>query len=247
MKFEGKVVIITGAGKGIGCATARAFANEGAHVVCNSITDSGRAVAESIGNRYASLFLQGDVSDEKMSARIVAETVRKFGKIDILFNNAGIVIPGTLDQTKIPDWDRVMSVNVRSAFLMSMHAFPYLARTKGVIINNASSVALKGVAERFAYTASKGAILSMTRSMAVDCLKHGIRVNCICPGTTDTPSLAERIMHGENPERAREELKGRQPMGRFGTPEEIAEGVLYLAGATFCTGIHLSIDGGMTT
>ncbi len=246
MKFEGKVAIITGAGKGIGRATALAFANEGAHVVCNSITDSGRAVVESIGDPSSSLFLQGDVSDEATSARIVADAVRTFGKIDILFNNAGIVIPGALDRTKIPDWDRIMSVNVRSAFLMSLHAFPYLAKTKGVIINNASSVALKGVAERFAYTASKGAILSMTRAMAVDCLTHGIRVNCICPGTTDTPSLDERIMSGTNPDQAREELKRRQPLGRFGTPEEIAEAVLYLAGASFCTGMHLSVDGGMT-
>jgi len=192
------------------------------------------------------IFVQGDVSKEKDAKKIINETVKAFGKIDILFNNAGIVIPGKIDTMSTEDWDRTMEVNVRSVYLMSKHALPYLKKTKGTIINNSSSVALKGVKDRAAYTASKGAVLSLTRAMAADYIEEGIRVNAICPGTTDTPSLTRRLAQFEDPEKARKEFIARQKMGRLGTPEEIAEGVLFLACNTFTTGTSLSIDGGMT-
>ena len=139
-----------------------------------------------------------------------------------------------------------MAVNVRGVFLMSKFAMSYLRKTKGCIINASSSVAIKGVKDRFAYTASKGAILSMTRAMAMDYMDEGIRVNSICPGTTDTPSLRKRLSKFDDPEAARKIFISRQPLGRFGKPDEIARGVLYLVNAEFCTGINLSVDGGMT-
>ena len=247
MEIKGKVIIISGAGAGIGEATALLFAREGAKVCCNSITDSANIVSKKIIDEGGdSFFCQGDVAKINDSELIINKTIEKYKKIDILFNNAGIVLPGRVDNTTIEDWERTMAVNVRGIFLMTKSAIPFLQKTKGCIINNSSSVAIKGVKDRFAYTASKGAILSMTRAMAVDYLDEGIRVNCICPGTVDSPSLSVRLSKFDDPEAARKNFVARQPLGRFGQPDEIARGVLYLVSAEFCTGISLSIDGGMT-
>ena len=246
MKLKDKVAIITGAGAGIGKATAILFAKEGAKVVCNSITNSAEKVVKEIkANGGEAIFVQADVSKAKDAKKIIDETIKHFGKIDILFNNAGIVIPGTVDNMSEEDWDRTMEVNVKGPFLVSKYAIPELKKTKGVIIHNASVLALKGVKNRAAYTASKGALLSLTRAMAADYIGE-IRVVCLCPGTTDTESLAKRIAQSEDPEKARAEFIARQPMKRLGKPEEMAEAALYLATAEFCTGIYLSVDGGMT-
>jgi NAD(P)-dependent dehydrogenase (short-subunit alcohol dehydrogenase family) len=216
-------------------------------VCCNSLTDSADSIAEKIkqsGGR--ALFVQGDVSKKADVSRIAAETVKAFGGIDILVNNAGVVLPGTVENTAIEDWDTSMAINVTGVFLLSQACLPHIIERKGVIINNASSVALKGVKDRFAYTASKGAVLSLTRSMAADLIEKGVRVNCVCPGTTFTPSLDGRLAKFENYEQKKQEFITRQPMGRFGTSEEIAEGIFYLINAGFCTGTVLSVDGGMT-
>ena len=246
MKLKGKVALITGAGAGIGKATAILLAKEGAKVCCNSISNSAQKVTEAIkkdgGN---AIFIQADVSNEANVKKMVDLTIETYGRLDILFNNAGIVVPGSIDTTTTEDWDKTMAVNVRGVYLVSKYAVPYLRKTKGTIINNSSSVALKGVENRAAYTASKGAVLSMTRAMAADYLKDQIRVNAICPGTTDTPSLAERLSKYEDPELARTQFIARQKLGRLGNPEEIAEGVLFLILNEFCTGIYISIDGGM--
>ena len=247
MKLEGKVIIITGAGAGIGEATALLFAKEGARICCNSLTDSSVKVVEKIKKSGGEAFYSnGDVSIQETAGQIVKETVKKFGKIDILFNNAGIVIPGKVDNTSVEDWDRTMAVNVRSVYLLSKFTIPYLRETKGCIINNASSAALKGVKDRAPYSASKGALVSLTRAMAIDLIEDGVRVNCICPGTTESPSLTKRLSDFADPEAAKTQFISRQPMKRLGKPEEIADGVLYLALAGFCTGIILSVDGGMT-
>jgi len=247
MKLKGKVAVITGAGAGIGEATAILFAKEGAQVCCNSKSESALKVVEKIKDSgREAFFSQGDVSVVEDARRIAHETVERYGKLDILFNNAGIVIPGRIDNTSPEDWDQTMAVNVRGPYLLSKFSIPYLKKTKGCIINNASVVALKGVKDRGPYTASKGAVLSMTRAMAMDYIDDGIRVNCISPGTIETPSLAERLSRFEDPDAARAQFIARQPMGRLGTPAEIAEGVLYLAMAKFCTGVNLSVDGGMT-
>ena len=247
MKLEGKVAIITGSGAGIGRATALLFAREGAKVCCNSISNSAQDVANEIKTLGGeAIFIQADVSKEQDAMRLVEETINNFGKIDILFNNAGIVIGGTIDNTSIEDWDRMMAVNVRGIYLVSKFAIKYLKETKGTIVNNSSSVAFKGVENRVAYTASKGAVLSMTRAMAMDYLNDKIRVNAICPGTTESPSLEKRIRSkGGDYRQVKEEYISRQRMGRLGKPEEIAEGVLFLVLNEFCTGVSLLVDGGM--
>ncbi len=239
--------IVTGAGKGIGQALALKLGAMGIAVCCNSLTTSGEKTVEEIrasGGR--AIFVGGDVADELVTARIVSETMAAYGRIDILVNNAGIVLPGTTENTVTADWDKTMAVNVRSVFLLSKAALPHLIPTRGVIVNVSSSVALKGVHDRFAYTASKGAILSMTRAMAVDLIDKGVRVNCVCPGTTWTPSLDDRLAQFPNPKEKKIEFLKRQPMGRFGTPEEIADGVLFLVNDAFCTGAVVAVDGGMT-
>jgi len=248
MKLKEKVAVITGAGAGIGEATALLFAKEGAKVCCNSISGSALKIVEKIKKAGGkAIFIQADVSKEEDAKRIINKTLEAYEKIDILFNNAGIVLGGSLDTISTEDFDRTMAVNVRGIYLVSKYAIPYLKKTKGTIINNASSVAFKGVPNRAAYAASKGAVLSMTRAMAADYLNDEIRVNAICPGTTDTPSLADRIRRiGGDYIKVKQGYIDRQPLKRLGKPEEIAEGVLFLALNKFCTGISLLIDGGMT-
>lgn len=246
MKLDGKIAIITGAGAGIGEATAILFAQNGANVVCTDISDSGLRVASTIQSlERKAIFVKGDVSEVKSTEQIVSEAIDMYGQLDILVNNAGIVIPGRVDNTSPEDWDRTMAVNVRGAYLLSKSSIPHLRKTHGVIINVASAVALMGAKDRAAYTASKGALVSLTRAMAVDYMEDKIRVNCICPGTTDTPSLNDRLAKLPDPKAARVQFIERQPLRRFGRPEEIAEGILYLATAEFCTGTCLSVDGGM--
>jgi NAD(P)-dependent dehydrogenase (short-subunit alcohol dehydrogenase family) len=248
MKLKGKVAVVTGAGAGIGEATALIFAKEGAKVCCNSLSTSAKEVVAKIKSSEGdAIFVQADVSIEEEGKKIIDKTIETYGRIDILFNNAGIVLGGAIDTISTEDWDKTMAINVRGIYLVTKYAIPYLRKTQGVIINNSSSVAFKGVKDRVAYTASKGAVLSMTRAMAADYLEDKIRVNAICPGTTDSPSLANRIKSkGGNYDEIRQGYIDRQPLKRLGTPEEIAEGVLFLALNKFCTGVSLLVDGGMT-
>ena len=248
MKLKGKIAVVTGAGAGIGEASALLFAKEGAKVCCNSLSASAKNIVAKIKlSGGDAIFVQADVSLEEEANRIIEKTIETYGKIDILFNNAGIVLSGAIDTMSTEDWDRTMAVNVRGIYLVTKYAIPYLRKTQGVIINNSSSVAFKGVKDRVAYTASKVAVLSMTRAMAADYLEDKVRVNAICPGTTDSPSLAKRIKsRGGNYDEIRQGYIDRQPLKRLGTPEEIAEGVLFLALNEFCTGVSLLVDGGMT-
>ena len=214
-----RAAIVTGAGKGIGEALALKLGTMGIAVCCNSLTDSGAATAKSIraaGGR--AIFVGGDVAGEEAAARVVAETAAAYGGIDILVNNAGVVLPGTAQTTSIDDWDRTMAVNVRSVFLLSASALPHLISRKGVIVNTSSSVALKGVKDRLAYTASKGAVLSMTRAMAADLIDRGVRVNCVCPGTTWTPSLDGRLASRRRRQRHRTADEIHLPAARDGVP-----------------------------
>ena len=248
MKLKGKIAVVTGAGAGIGEATALLFAKEGVKVCCNSLSTSAKDVVAKIKlSGGDAIFVQADVSIEEEANRIIEKTIETYGKIDILFNNAGIVLGGAIDTISTEDWDRTMAVNVRGIYLVTKYAIPHLRKTQGVIINNSSSVAFKGVKDRVAYTASKGAVLSMTRAMAADYLDDNVRVNAICPGTTDSPSLVKRIKsRGGDYNEIRQGYIDRQPLKRLGTPNEIAEGVLFLVLNEFCTGVSLLVDGGMT-
>ncbi len=251
MDFSGQTVLITGAGAGIGQSAALRFAALGACVAANSLTaahaeETVRRIRQAGGNGIS---VPGDVSDPVFAARMVDTVLTMCSCIDVLVNNAGVVLPGTVESLSLPEWDRTMAVNVRSVYLLSQAVLPVMrAQGAGTIINVASSVAHRGVADRAAYSASKGAVLALTRAMAADCMQDGIRVNSVSPGTTDTPSLAARLQQFDDPEAARRRFIARQPMGRLGEAEEIAAAIVFLADrdASFITGTDLAVDGGMT-
>jgi NAD(P)-dependent dehydrogenase (short-subunit alcohol dehydrogenase family) len=251
MRFQGKVVLITGAGVGIGRATAILFAREGAKVGINSLTPvHGQETLKEVEDGGGEgIYIQGDVSRAEDAERMVQETIKAFGRLDILFNNAGIVIPGRIENTSEEDWDKTMAVNLKGVFLPSKYAILQMRKQGGgVIIHNASVLAVKGAKDRAAYTASKGGVWALTKAMAADYASENIRVNCICPGTIYTPSLQRRIGNSQDPQAALANFVARHPVGRLGKEEEIAAGVLYLASdeAAFITGTTLLIDGGMS-
>ena len=252
MLFTGKVVLITGAAAGIGKATAILFAKKGAKVAVNDyITLKGEdSTPERIKAEGAeAIFVHGDVSNAADAERIVAETVKAFGRIDILVNNAGVVPSGRVNNTSEEDLDKALAVNVKGVFLMSKYTVLQMKKQGGgVIVHIASVAAVKGVRDRAAYSASKGAVKSLTKAMAADYIKENIRVNCVCPGTTHTAALEARIQASEDPEATRADWISRQPMGRFGKDEEIAHAVLFAASdeVAFMNGTSIHIDGGMT-
>ena len=249
MRLKDKVAIITGAASGIGRATALLFAREGASVVIADVSDpSGQTVADEISRSGAQASFQHcDVTQSADCKRVVDHAVERFGRLDILFNNAGIIRRATVVDLSEQDWDRVMNVNVKSIYLMSHYAVPIMARQgAGVIINTASGWGLTGGAKAAVYCASKGAVVLLTKAMAVDHGPQNIRVNCICPGDTDTNMLrSEAQQLGEANDRFLAEA-ARRPLGRVGAPEEIAQAALYLASdaASFVTGTALIVDGG---
>jgi meso-butanediol dehydrogenase/(S,S)-butanediol dehydrogenase/diacetyl reductase len=251
MRFRDKVVLITGAGVGIGRAAAVQFGKEGAKIAVNSLTPANgmetlRLLREAGGE---GTYLQGDVSKAADAKRIVEETVRAFGRLNVLVNNAGIVLPGRVDNMTEEDWDRTMAVNLKGVFLVSKYSIPEMRKSGGgVIVHNASVAALKGIKDRGAYSASKGGVWALTRAMAADYLSENIRVNCVCPGTTYTPSLERRIQAFPDPRKALADFIARQPMGRLGKEEEIAAAILFAASdeAAFMNGATIAIDGGMT-
>ena len=249
MSFQNKVVVITGAGVGIGREAAILFAKQGAKVAVNSVTPANgeetlRLVREAGGE---GIYIRGDVSAEADARRIVDETVAAYGRIDVLVNNAGVVLPGTLDTTTLADFERTMAVNVRGTLLMCQLTVPVMrAQGGGSIVNTASVLASKGTSNRIAYSASKGAVVSMSRAMAAELAGDNIRVNCVSPGTTDTPSLEARIRAMPDPDAARKQFESALPLGRMGDPAEIAAAIVFAAGdeAGFMHGHDLIIDGG---
>jgi len=251
MRLANKVALITGGTSGIGEATAILFAKEGAKVAITGRNEKrGHAVTEQITKDGGqAIFIRTDVRLTADCRRAVDETVRAFGRLDVLFNNAGIFYAHTALECSEEEWDEQLDINLKGAFLMSKFALPpMIGQGSGVIINNSSGWGLVGGDRAVAYCASKGGMVLMTKAMAIDHGRQGIRVNCICPGDVDTPMLpADARLRGLKWE---EYLAGcaTRAMGRIGTPEEIARAVLFLASedSSFMTGAALVADGGGT-
>jgi len=250
MRLKDKIAIITGASVGIGHHTALQFAREGAKVAVNSQSARAKAVADEINSSGGeAIFIQGKVEIEADAKKLVGDTIAKWGRLDILVNNAGIVLPGAVDNISADDFDQTMAVNVRGVFLMSKFACQQMLKQgSGSIVHNASVCGVKGLKDRAAYSASKGAVVALTKAMAADYVDKGIRVNCVNPGTTLTPSLQDRINAFPDPKAAKEMFISRQPMKRLGESDEIAAAILFLASdeASFITGACLNVDGGLT-
>lgn len=248
MQLSGKVALITGAASGIGRATALLFAREGAAIALADVNaDSGQQVANEISAKSGRAFFEPvDVTRAADCQRLVGRTIREFGKIDILFNNAGIIRRATILDLSEDDWDRVMAVNVKSIYLLSREVIPQMRKAGGVVINTASGWGLAGGAKAAAYCASKGAVVLLTKAMAIDHGPQNIRVNCICPGDTDTTMLREEARQLGHANASFLAESAKRPIGRVGTPEEIAQAVLYLASdaSSFVTGTTLVVDGG---
>jgi NAD(P)-dependent dehydrogenase (short-subunit alcohol dehydrogenase family) len=248
-QLRGKTALITGGAGGIGRATALLFASEGAAVsIVDLNQEAGQEVAREISIAAGrAIFERADVTRPVDCRRVVARTVHEFGGIHILFNNAGIIRRASVVEISEADWDAVMAVNVKSIFLMSREVIPIMARAEGgSIINTASGWGLAAGPRAVAYCASKGAVVLLSKAMAIDHGRQKIRVNCICPGDTDTAMLrSEARQLGEAEDRF---LAGsaNRPLGRVGTPAEIAQAALYLASdaASFVTGAAVVVDGG---
>lgn len=247
--LPGKVALITGGASGIGRATAQLFAREGAAVsVVDMDQDGGRAVVQTITDKSGrAIFVPGDVSQASDCYRAVQQTVAELGRLDILVNSAGIIRRTSVLEIGEDEWDRVMAVNVKSVFLLSKYAIPEMVSGGGgVIINIASGWGLVGGHRAVSYCASKGAVVQLTKAMALDHGEQNIRVNCICPGDTDTAMLrSEAAQLGQPIERFLAEAAQR-PLQRLGRPEDIAQAALYLASdaSAFVTGTALVVDGG---
>ena len=249
MRLAGKVCIITGAGSGIGRASALLFGAEGGLVVAADLDElSARETAEAVAGEAVAHRL--DVADEKETLELAAQVVERFGKIDVLFNNAGISGVGDIEETTFEQWEQVMRVNVRGVFSMSRAVAPIMIRQRrGSIVNMSSAIADTGLARRISYAASKGAVLALTKSMQVDLAPHRVRVNALQPGTIMTP-FVERYLRESyaDVEEGRRSIRSRQLTDDLGTADDVAHAALFLASdeSSFVLGCGLVVDGGLT-
>ena len=243
-RLEGKKIVVTAAGQGIGKATAIAFHNEGAHVIATDLNDKTLA---DLNKEYPNIKIKTlDSTDNKA----ILDFVKTLDEVNVLFNAVGFVHHGTILDCEEKDWDFSFDVNIKSMYFMCKAILPLMVKQNGGSIINVSSIAssLKGLPNRFVYGASKAAIIGLTKSIASDFVKQNIRCNSIAPGTVFSPSWQDRVNQSPDPVQAKKDFIARQPMGRLGTAEEIASMAIYLAGdeSTFTTGNTFSVDGGMT-
>lgn len=246
MRLRGKTAIVTGAGAGIGAATAALFAKEGARVLV--VDRDGQRAAEVAGG-IGGVALAVDVSDEAAVEAMAREAEARFGRVDVLVNNAGYGIRGSVVTTAAADWDALMAVNLKGVFLCSKHVIPLMAAGGGgSVVNTASNIAQVGIADRAAYVASKGGVAALTRAMALDHAAQNIRVNAVAPGTTWSSYFDKILETHDDPEGFVAALNARAPMNRVAQPIEIANAILWLASdeSSFATGSILTVDGGMT-
>jgi NAD(P)-dependent dehydrogenase (short-subunit alcohol dehydrogenase family) len=249
MRLDGKVALITGGTSGIGHATAVLFAREGAAVaVIGRNTERGAKVVEEIvANGGKALFVRSDVRVADDCRRAVGETLERFGKIDVLFNNAGVFHPRTVPECTEEEWDETIDSSLKGAFLMSKYVLPsMIERRSGSIIHNSSGWGIQGGDQAAAYCAAKGGLVVMAKAMAIDHGPHGIRVNCVCPGDVETPMLPDDARKRGMAWEEYAAGAAKRPLGRIGTVEEIARAVLFLASdeSSFMTGAALVVDGG---
>ncbi len=251
MKFQSKVVIVTGAGAGIGLATALKFAESGAFValVDTNIQNGKKALEIIERNGCEAILCVADIQDSSQVRGAIEKVIQKWGRADILVNNAGVYIQGNANETSEEAWERLLKINLTGAFLFTKYIFPAMEKQGGgVIINVASEAGLVGIKDQVAYNVSKAGVIALTKSCAVDFASYGIRVNSVCPGTTDTPLVQESINRSADPFVAKRNLESIRPLNRLGKPEEIASAILYLASDEigYATGSIFSIDGGYT-
>ncbi len=255
MRLKKKVALVTGAASGIGKTTALLFGQEGAKVTCADIDGEGaervaRQIADGGGEAAST---QADVTREADVQRMVRETVERWGRLDVLFNNAGVEFGLPVTQVPEEEWDRLIDVNLKGVFLGCKHAIPQMvSQGSGAIVNTASVAGLRGVAFLSTYCASKGGVVLMTKSLAAEWAQFGIRINAVCPGVIRTPmaELAVQMgagLGGTTPEETWAQLAAGHPLGRIGEPEEVAQAVLFLVSeeASFITGAALPVDGGL--
>jgi NAD(P)-dependent dehydrogenase (short-subunit alcohol dehydrogenase family) len=251
MRLQDQVAIITGAGSGIGKSSAQLFAKEGCKVIVNDISEeNGETTVQAIRQAGGeATFIQANVTVAKDVEEMVEKALQVYGKIDILFNNAGIPGVGAVHESSEELWDRIMSVNVKGVFLPCKYVVPHMMeRNQGNIINMSSGVAEMGLMRRAAYGASKGAILALTKNMQVDYAPYNIRVNALLPGTVYTPFVEKYVSESANPEQTLEGIRKRQLTGELGRPDDIAKVALFMASdeSKFMMGSPLYVDGGLT-
>ncbi|WP_051348737.1 SDR family NAD(P)-dependent oxidoreductase [Peribacillus kribbensis] len=248
MRLQAKAAVITGGGSGIGAAAAEVFAREGAKVVIADLNEEklSQTVEDLLSKGFWAYGINCDVSSEEDVEKLILQTVQKCGKLDVIFNNAGTILPKPLEQVDGDEWDRLFQINVKSMYLTTKFAISHLKKNKGAIINMASMTGVVGQQYNAAYSATKGAIIALTKTMAIDYAPYGVRVNCISPAGVRTPLLDTWLKQQENPVKASEAQDRSHMLGRTADSEEIARVALFLASedASFVTGENIVCDGG---